>query len=164
MSQKNGFSLVELIIVLAAITLIASISFMPLYTTMKKLEIESTISNVAFSVKNIINKTKMQSTKKEIYLKIVYNNDELTVVHEDGTKVFSYIFPQDYILQATPTSLGNPFNETNVRGFYLGYFIDENADSLTINNSYTFFVVSEFDNDVIREIVIEDSLPYIKED
>jgi len=159
--KNKGFALIEILIALTILALLAAISYTALYTSMKKIEIESTISNVAYSSINVLNKTRVESVKGENYLTIDYEKGRLFSSEENGEIIASYQLPNDYHLESSPTSSIEPFSSTNKKGYYLNYLVNENSNSLTINTSFSFLVVSEYDDNVIREIIVDNGLPYV---
>src|SRR6056297_1799498 len=160
--KRSGFTIIEIIIVMAITSALIAVSFSSLYTTMKKAEIESTISNVAEGVINLLQESRMESAKKEIYIEVNYETDQNRLSYTTDSNAKYYQLPKQYELVPEQISDGIPFSGTpNQTGFYLGYFVEEDTDSMEIKDAYTFLIQSLDKNDITREVRIDKGMPFI---
>ena len=65
--------------------------------------------------------------------------------------------PTRMTLESTPSV---SFSTEPTKGYYLGYFVEEETDSLNLINEYYFTIKSQ-ENDYQRQIKIKDSFPYL---
>jgi prepilin-type N-terminal cleavage/methylation domain-containing protein len=159
--KKKAFTLIEFMIVLAIITILTAISFVAISRLLKKIELESEVSNATQGVLLTLNKARLDSVVNQTYVPVFYMIDVLTYDSSDSR---DYHLPENVILSATPNLLDVPFTKSATMGFYLGYFVEENVSELNLKNAVYFMVKSKKDEDISNQITIKKGLPVLLED
>jgi len=159
--RKDGFTLIEMILVLSIIALIATVSLTAIRSILKNIEIESTVINATQGILLTLNKARLESVINETYVPVVYENNVLTY---DSSDIRAYSLTDKVSLHATPNLSQSPFTPSATMGFYLGFFVEEATSNLILKNELNFLLISNENDAIRREIIIEKGLPRALED